>query len=451
MKSRYILTTLFTALIAVNAIALTGRWRGDLVMGSAKLPLVFNFQTDAGGAVKATMDSPMQNSKDIPLDILFLSADSVSVECKRLGAMYSGRIDGENMIEGTFAQRGIRLPLTLTRERPLSERRPQTPMPPFPYTERDTTFISADGTELAGTLTIPDAGAGMKCPVVVMVTGSGPQNRDEEIFEHRPFAVIADYLARNGIASLRYDDRGIASSKGSYPAATIDSFRTDAHSALRFVRETGMFGKAGILGHSEGGTLAVLIAASEEDAPDFIISLAGMVVPAKETLLAQNRRALDRYPFSDKQKESAMTLIATLYDNIITQTREGVSSPVDIDQICKEASLDVPAAVLESVKHNNLTRNAYFDSLLSLDPTGSLTEIKCPVMAINGTKDTQVDAEANLEAFRRNVKDVEIWKMEGLNHLMQHAATGDSSEYGEITETISPDVLQLIGRFINQR
>ncbi len=449
MKLRYFLTVLIAAAAWVNVIALDGRWRGELALGSTRLPLVFCFLADADGTVTATMDSPMQNTTGLPLDILFISTDSVSVECKSLGAAYGGKIIDGNRIEGTFSQRGIRLPLTLTEERPLSERRPQTPQPPYPYTETDTVFVSADGTELAGTLTVPQ-GAESNCPVVVMVTGSGPQNRDEEIFEHKPFAVIADYLARQGIASFRYDDRGVARSKGHYPKATIDSFRTDAQSALSFVREMNRFGKTGILGHSEGGTIAVLIAASE-DAPDFIVSLAGMVVPAKETLLAQNRRALDRYPFTDKQKESSAILIATLYDRIIDQVRDGVTTPVDVDLICKEKALDVPAAVLQSIKQNNSTRNAYFDSLLILDPTEALAKITCPVLAINGTKDTQVDATANLDSFRSHLKDVEIRQMEGLNHLLQRATTGDSSEYGQITETISPEVLQIIATFISRQ
>ncbi|MDE6668233.1 MAG: alpha/beta hydrolase, partial [Muribaculaceae bacterium] len=349
-------------------------------------------------------------------------------------------------IEGTFRQRGVKLPLTLTPEEDLSVRRPQTPQPPFPYIEKDMVFTSYDGTELAGTLTLPDATPGKKFPTVVMVTGSGPQNRDEEIFEHRPFAVIADYLARNGIASFRFDDRGTALSKGNYSEATIETFKGDARSAYNFVKGLPETGKTDILGHSEGGTLAVMIAA--EDKPDFIVSLAGMVIPSRETLLDQNIHLLDQLGISGKQKESSVKLIEKLYEEVIKQYNSGVSSPIDIDSICRANSLEVPAIVLESIKQNNVSRTGYFDSLVSLDPTPALKKIKCPVLAINGTKDIQVDANKNLETFRNNVKNVEIQRMDGLNHLMQHAVTGETSEYNEIKETISPEVLSLISAFI---
>ncbi|MDE5876559.1 MAG: alpha/beta hydrolase [Muribaculaceae bacterium] len=428
-----------------NCMALTGKWRGDISLGPTKLPLVFNFSETPEGDTEATMDSPQQNAKGIPLEVKFCSQDSISLECKMIGATYNGRIE-DGKIDGTFSQRGVNLPLTLTPEEDLSVRRPQTPQPPFPYIEKDIVFTSYDGTELAGTLTLPDATPGKKFPTVVMVTGSGPQNRDEEIFEHKPFAVIADYLARNGIASFRFDDRGTASSKGNYSEATIETFKGDARSAYNFVKGLPETDKTGILGHSEGGTLAVMIAA--EDKPDFIISLAGMVIPSKETLLDQNIHLLDQLGISGKQKESSVKLIEKLYEEVIKQYNSGVSSPIDIDSICRTNSLEVPAIVLESVKQNNVSRTGYFDSLISLDPTSALKKLKCPVLAINGTKDIQVNADKNLEAFRNNVKNVEIQRMDGLNHLMQHAVTGETSEYNEIRETISPEVLSLISTFI---
>lgn len=434
--------------VPADGMALDGKWRGDLNTGFAKMPLVFNFSEEADGKTAATMDSPQQNAKDIPLEVLFCSPDSVSLECKMVGATYRGRI-GEGRIEGTFSQRGFNLPLTLTPEEDVYVRRPQTPKPPFPYIEKDTVFRSADGTELAGTLVIPESAAGKRVPVVVMVTGSGPQNRDEEVFEHRPFAVIADWLARQGIASFRYDDRGVASSKGNYSEATIPTFKSDAESALKFVRGVPGLGKAGILGHSEGGMLAILIAAEKK--PDFIVSLAGVAVPAEEMLIAQNIHALDKFGIDGARKDASVKFLRILFDTIRKQYSAGVLTPIDIDSICRENSLEVPPLVLESVRQNMQSRNGYFDSLVSCDPTGALKKIKCPVLAINGTKDMQVNADANLEAFRKNVKNVEIRRMEGLNHTMQHSVTGELTEYGEIRETISPEVLEIISDFISRQ
>ncbi len=282
-----------------------------------------------------------------------------------------------------------------------------------------------------------------------MVTGSGPQNRDEEIFEHRPFAVIADFLARNGIASFRYDDRGTAQSKGNYNESTIETFKKDAQSAYHLVRGLKETGKTGILGHSEGGTLAVMIAAEEK--PDFIISLAGMVIPSKETLLDQNIRSLDQLGMSPDQKDASIKLIGLMFNEVIDQYNAGENTPVDIDRICKENSLNVPDVVVESIKGNNSSRSAYFNSLLALDPSSALKMIKCPVLAINGTKDIQVNAEKNLGAFKKNVKKAEVHTMDGLNHLMQHSQSGDITEYGDIKETISPEVLSLISSFIQRQ
>ncbi len=444
---RIILSLIFIITSVTNMSALTGRWRGDLSLGPSKVPLIFGFKVNETGTTEATLDSPQQNAKNIPLQVLYCSEDSVSVECKMLGASYSGKIVG-NEIVGTFSQRGFNLPLTLSQELPLSERRPQTPLPPFPYEEKDTVFASSDGTILAGTITIPEISSGTKPIIVVMVTGSGPQNRDEEIFEHRPFAVIADYLAKNGIASFRYDDRGIASSKGDFGKATVATFKNDAESALNFVKTMSEFGKTGILGHSEGGTLASLIAS--EGKPDFIVSLAGMVIPAKETLIAQNLHFLDQLGISGDQKEASLTLIEKSFDAIIDQYNQGISIPIDLDEICKENDIDVPSLVLESMKRNNATRSGYFDSLVSLDPTEALKNITCPVLAINGSIDTQVDAERNLAAFQKYVSTAEIHKMEGLNHLMQHATTGEVKEYAEIKETISPEVLGIIAEFLTK-
>lgn len=449
MKLRISFAIAFLLAATAHCMALTGSWRGDLNMGMAKLPLVFHFSETASGTTTATMDSPRQNATGIPLEVTFCSADSVSVECRMIGALYAGRIAG-GKIDGKFMQSGYTFPLVLTPDEDVSARRPQTPRPPFPYIVKDTTFVSADGTMLAGTLTFPEASAGKRVPMVVMVSGSGPQNRDEEIFEHRPFAVIADYLARNGIASLRYDDRGTAASKGDYAKATVETFLADVKSAYEFAKGLPQAGPTGILGHSEGGTLAVMYAA--EASPDFIISLAGMVVPAKETMLAQNAHSMEVNGIAGADREASMRLIELMFDEIISQTRAGVNKPIDIDALCRENSLSVPPAILESVKRSNATRNAYFNSLVSLDPTPALKRVKCPILAVGGTKDTQVDAGANLGAFSRYAgKRVEIKRMEGLNHLMQKAVTGEPAEYGEIKETISPEVLTIIADFIRRR
>lgn len=461
---------LFAALCgATPAAALSGTWGGALEIGATRLPLLFHFSEAADGTTSATMDSPKQNATGIPLNVLLCSADSLSVECNAIRASYTASVM-EGKIVGTFSQNGFKLPLTLepvaneskpednvsssaemasptnvSEENQLSSR-PQTPVPPFPYVATDTVFQAADGTLLAGTITLPTETSAEGMPMVVMVTGSGPQNRDEEIFGHRPFAVLADYLARHGIASFRYDDRGVGKSQGDFPKADIPLLQSDAESALRFARTLPGVGRCGLLGHSEGGTLAFMTAATA--APDFIISLAGMAVPGKQLLLAQNAHALSMAGFSADECAPALRLIEILFDRICNQQSANSSAPLDINAICRENALDVPPIILQSLRQNMLHRNSYFDSLVSLNPAEYLRKVKCPLLAINGTLDTQVDASANLAVIARELPSAKICHMEGLNHLMQPATTGEVDEYASISQTISPAVLRLIADFL---
>ncbi len=443
-KNINVLFAVVLSMAALSADAIVGKWKGNLNVQGVSLPLVLNLN-NSGDSISSTLDSPQQNVYGLPVKIDYMASDSIAWSCARIGASFRGRMAGQQ-ISGTFEQMGFKFPLTMEPEEPLSVRRPQMPQPPFPYQEIDTTFRSDDGTLLAGTLTLPGDVKGKKFPIVVMVTGSGPQDRDEKIFDHRPFAVIADYLAREGVASFRYDDRGIAKSQGSFTEATTDTFRDDAEAALRFARSINGVDSAGILGHSEGGTIAFMLAS--EGKPDFVVSLAGMAISGKETILDQNNRLLQKSGLTPKHIEQSLGLISIVFDEIISQTAENRISPIDVDSIAKTIGADVPAMVIQSVKHNVAKRTPYFGRMIQLDVRKGLEKIKCPVLAINGDFDTQVDASKNLSAIRKGVPHAQIYELPGLNHLMQHATTGDMTEYANIRETISPDVLKLIADFV---
>ena len=430
--------TLLVFSISMAASTLSGSWRGVLAIGQYKMPIVFNFAGD-GESLKCTVDSPSQGVKGLPANILYISSDSISVSCESVGATYSGRIAG-NEITGIFRQMGVALPLTLSPEDSAVEHRPQTPKAPFPYTVIDTVFTSVDGTTLAGTLTLPILTGVAKAPAVVMITGSGAQNRDEEILEHKPFAVIADYLARNGVASFRYDDRGTAASRGDFKTSTTYTFKDDAASATNFVHTFPMIGKVGALGHSEGGTIAFMLAG--EGKCDFVISLAGMAVSGKELEMEQNKQALAGAKISDAERENSLKLVDLYFDDIIAG-----KSDIDVDRIVKDNNLAVPDAIVASIKQSSRNRIPWFDTFLTIVPAESLAKIKCPLLAINGDKDTQVSASSNLEVIKENVPQADVRLMPGLNHLMQHAVTGAVSEYYDITETISPEVLDIILAF----
>lgn len=329
------------------------------------------------------------------------------------------------------------------------QRRPQTPVPPFPYTSIDTSFVAPDGAVMSATLTLPSDYGQTPVPAVVMITGSGMQNRDEEAFDHRPFAVIADWLARHGIASLRYDDRGTARSTGDLSNATTETFRDDALAGVRFLRSLKGIGPVGALGHSEGGTIAFMLGADGN--VDFLVSLAGMAETGKNTVLAQNRRALDQAGLSEAEKYSAMCLIGKLIDEIESQGRRGVTEHIDVDSLAAASGLTVDPRIMASLRDTDGLRTPWFDAFLGLDPSKYISRVKCPILAFGGDKDTQVNAGTNLAIITKYAPQAKIMLMPGLNHMLQHAVTGDVSEYSEISETISPEVLQIISDFIRSQ
>lgn len=431
-----------------DALALNGAWRGNIALGEMEIPLVFNFIENDEGKTSCTMDSPSQGAKGIHVTMVLCTSDSISLECNTIGAEFNGKVSNDTIV-GKFVQHGFTFPMTLTQDAPLAERRPQTPQPPYTYILKDTVFMAPDGVAISGTLSIPATEKNQTVPAVVMVTGSGPQNRDEELFDHKPFAVIADYLARNGVASLRYDDRGTGKSEGDFMKSTTYTFKDDAKSGIEFMRTIPWIGKTGVIGHSEGGTIAFML--GTENVPDFIISLAGLAVSGKDGLMAQNARSLDKFGITGKDKENSLALISCLFDEMAAQGKAGISTPIDPDSLARTHDIEVPQEVMSTLRSTQKMRTSWFDIFLGIDPEEDIADIRCPLLAINGDKDTQVEAEPNLAVIKKNCPEAEIRKMPSLNHMMQHAQTGDMAEYNEIRETISPEVLEIILEFIRNQ
>ncbi len=380
------------------------------------------------------MDSPSQGAKGIPAEKTIKDDGTIKITVAMIGATFEGKMDN-NEIKGTFIQNGFQIPLTLKPGKPVVKR-PQTPVAPFPYKEESISFTNA-GYTFNGTLTLPQ-NCSKTTPVVLMVTGSGQQNRDEELFDHKPFAVIADALARQGIASLRYDDRGWGDKNLDFSQFTTADFLQDAASALPLLRKR--FNKVGVLGHSEGGTIAMMLAS--EGKADFIVSLAGMAISGKETLVMQNRQAMSALGLPKDVVDSYCTTIS----NILDEIAKGKNT--------SEMSIDGVPDNLKPILKRELeqTSSPYIRHLITLDAGKQLSNIKCPVLALNGTKDTQVDCTANttqLEKCLTNCKHT-IKKIDGANHLFQHCTTGSIVEYQQIEETIAPDVLETITKWINE-
>ncbi len=428
MKALRTLTSLALAMLTFTANAQEGSWNGELDVMGTKLPLVFNFSPNG-----CTMDSPSQNAKGIPAEKTVSDDGTIKVKVGMIGATFEGKMaDGE--IKGTFTQNGFPLPLTLKAGK-LAVKRPQTPVPPFPYKEESVSFTNA-GYTFNGTLTLPENYT-KQTPVVLIVTGSGQQNRDEELFEHKPFAVIADALARQGIASLRYDDRGWGDKSVNFANFTTDDFRQDAAAALPLLRKR--FNKVGILGHSEGGTIAMMLAA--EGKVDFIVSLAGMAISGKETLVMQNRQAMSSIGLPKDIVDSYCATISNILNEIANGKK---TSEITIDGVPD----NLKPILKKSLEQAN---SPYIRHFITVDASKQLSKIKCPVLALNGTKDTQVDCAANTTLLEKGLINSKhtIKKIEGVNHLFQHCTTGNVVEYQQIEETIASEVLEIIYSWIN--
>lgn len=427
MKALRTLTSVVFAMMALAANAQEGTWNGELNVMGNKVPLVFNFSTNG-----CTIDSPSQGVNGIQAEKTVKDDGTIKVKVGMIGATFEGKmIDGE--IKGTYVQNGFPLPLTLKPGKQVVKR-PQTPVPPFPYKEEAVSFTNAQYT-FNGTLTLPE-NYSKNTPVVLMVTGSGQQNRDEELFSHKPFAVIADALARQGIASLRYDDRGWGDKSVNFADFTTDDFRQDAAAALPLLRKR--FNKVGILGHSEGGTIAMMLAA--EGKADFIVSLAGMAISGKETLIMQNRQAMSAIGLPKETVDSYCNSISKALDEITSGKK---ANEINID--------DVPQALKPiTIKALQQADTPYIRHFLTVDVGKLLPEIKCPVLALNGTKDTQVDCDANTTRIEKGLANCKhsIKKIDGVNHLFQHCNTGIVTEYQQIEETIAPEVLQVVEKWI---
>ena len=410
---------LFTMLLSVAAMAvhaqvnattaLLGAWSGKLNVGAMSLTLVLHLE-QADGYVKVSLDSPDQGAKGIPAFKEYLSDDSLAVKVEMIGMTYRARLK-EGQLDGTFSQNGFSTKLVLARG--VAEvKRPQMPQSPYPYTTEEVTFRNEkDGATLACTLTWPvgyNKNAKKKPVVVLLVSGSGQQNRDEEVFDHKPFLVIADYLARQGIATLRYDDRATGKSVGGEVRnATTADFSRDAAAGIDFLRSNNAFSKVGILGHSEGGSIAFMLGALKK--VDFIVSLAGPGVKGDTLLAAQGNRIL--------------ALSGQPANMTVEKYRQ------------QEAVQQVP----------------WIKWFCDYDPSDDIRNTRCPVFALNGDRDCQVLSSLNLEAFRRLLpasKCNKIKEYPALNHLFQHCTTGLPTEYGQIEETISPEVLEDISAWI---
>ncbi|GHE38135.1 alpha/beta hydrolase [Sphingobacterium griseoflavum] len=432
------------------AQGMEGSWKGLLSIQGATLPIVFHIKKNDMGEWSGEMQRARQPTSKLIFDKVLVQHDSLYVRASAIEFFFRGKL-AAGKLRGVVQQQNKRLPLVLEPFEPAIQRRPQLPQPPYPYDTLDVSFGNGfDAVQLAGTLSFPKAHG--KHPAVVLITGSGPQDRNETMEGHQPFKLIADYLTKKGVVVLRYDERGVGKSTGNYVQSTIGDFSRDALGALSFVKKQKQVdsSRVGIIGHSEGGLIAALLAGQRAENIDFIALLAPPAIPIDSLMLLQAYELGRIQGMNDKQLEQAKAINRRNFAIVKGQ----LSDQQAYTEIIANVSLilgHLTASQEDEFKMMLLPSYRYF---MRIDPVPFIEKIDVPVFAAFGTKDLQVPFAPNLESLTDhlpNRKDHFLKAYEGLNHLFQQAKTGSPQEYAEIEETFNEQVLHDLSDWINER
>ncbi len=431
---------------------ITGQWNGVLKVPGSQLRVVFNI-TKAENGYSSTLDSPDQGAKGIPFTKTSFENSILKLEIPNAQIVYEGMLNKDNNIVGNFVQRGQSFSLNLSKGK-IEEKivlRPQEPQKPYPYYSEEVAFENkTDKNVLAGTLTLPRKEGIF--PAVILITGSGPENRDEEIFGHKPFLVLADYLTKKGIAVLRFDDRGVAKSTGDYKTATTLDFAHDVQSGVDYLKSRKEIdkNKIGLIGHSEGGVIAPIVAENSKDV-GFIVLLAGTGIRGDKLMLLQKEKIEHQMGISENEIQKGQEKFKGAYDIILASTAAD-DLTTKINSYIKSQFGNKLDGEQTSALVAQLT-SPWMVYFLKFDPATALEKVKCPVLALNGDKDLQVPADENLDAIKKAVakggnKKVTTKVLPNLNHLFQECKTGSPDEYKIIEQTFSPIALEEISKWI---
>lgn len=447
---------------------LEGIWQGTLAFAGNEVRLVFRISVSPDGMFSAIMDSPDQGAMGIPVDKIDFKNGNVRLEVMSGRIIFEGKIKEDGLtIEGEFKepQEGVRLPLVLQRVEQAPElHRPQEPKKPYPYKEEEVVYENKKaGVKLAGTLTLPSSGAPF--PAVLLITGSGPQDRDEKVYGHRPFLVLADYLTRCGIAVLRVDDRGVGKSTGNFLTATSEDFSTDVLAGVEYLKSRQEINPelVGLLGHSEGGLIAPMVAAQSKDIA-FIVLMAGQGLRGEEILQLQAALILKALGVNDSTIDKNRALQKRQF-TVLKQEKDNVVAAQKLRQVMIEEIGKMSAKEKEELGYLSDTRidqeiqqllSPWFRYYVTYDPTPVLMKVSCPVLALISEKDLQVPPKENLQAIEKSLqtggnKNYTIKELPNLNHAFQTVQTGSGLDYAKIEETISPVALKIIGDWILQQ
>lgn len=443
----------------ISAQEITGSWSGQLNIQGTKLGIVFHIEKNDTVYV-TKMDSPNQGALGLPTTNTTFIDNNVEIKAAALGITYQGTLDADSIV-GLFKQSGAEFPLTLKKNgaNVVQFNRPQEPKPPFSYISKDVVFENKEAKiELAGTLTLPDSTGVF--PAVILIAGSGPNDRDETVFGHKPFLVIADYLTQHGFAVLRYDKRGIKQSKGDYASATTEDFATDAAAAVTFLKTLKNIDKKNIalIGHSEGGIIAPIVA-SKDKTVKAIVLMAGSGISGRDILLDQNKTGMTLGGLDSETIDVILPRINAVFDDIINWKNTENDRTILRDNLNFVWDKMPIMWQLKNKKEQYVNTNframssPWFRQFIALNPATYLEKVKCPIFVLNGEKDMQVRFEENLSAIENALikggnQQYEIKAYPSLNHLFQECETGNVSEYGQIEQTISPEVLSDIEEWL---
>lgn len=451
----FVVGLVFILISSLEAQDITGDWNGVLDVMGTQLTLVFHIQESDSGYT-ATLDSPDQGAMGISFTSVKYN-DKLILREANIGAYFEG-VPAADSIAGTWNQGGQSFELNMYRDKVEKEayRRPQEPEKPYPYVEEEVIFENKrDSLSLAGTLTLPDKTGSF--PAVILISGSGAQNRNEEVFGHRPFLVLADYLTRQGIAVLRYDDRGTAESTGNFATATSQDFAKDVLSAIEYLKSRDEIDhqQIGLIGHSEGGLIAPIVVNRSDDVA-FMVLLAGTGVPGKEISRMQGRTLLD-VEVSDREAYNRFidkTVEIASSNKTTSEKREELTqhyrdSKKVLDELLPE-SMDREAFINQQVEGALRPWSQFF---FNHDPAEELKKVTIPVLSLIGSLDVQVPPKMNHTPIRKALeeagnRDITIKELKGLNHMFQESETGSMMEYAEIEQTFSPVALEEISSWI---
>lgn len=440
--------------------AIEGDWIGTLAAGGTNLRLAFHVTRNPAGQLAGTMDSVDQGAMGLKIETVNVTGDVVRFELKAPAAAFEGKFSADrSQIDGAWIQGGASLPLVLKRGTAEAPKRPQEPKRPYPYTNEQVTYQNkAAGITLAGTLTLPRGASPV--PAVILITGSGPEDRDETVFGHKPFLILADHLTRNGLAVLRVDDRGVGGSSGKTSAGTSEDFAGDVQAGIDFLKARREVDpkRIGLIGHSEGGLIAPIVAVRSSDVA-FIVLMAGPGLPGEDILYLQAAAIAKAGGATDAQVSANRALQEQIF-RVVKEEQDPAATSARLrllrDQILSgvpEAQKAAASGMLDA--QMSAVSTPWFRYFLSYDPRPALSKVKCPVLAIIGERDLQVPYERNLEAIDAALKaggngSVTLVRLPGLNHLFQTATTGSPSEYTSIEETMSLAALNAVTEWIKK-